>query len=365
MKKLKIFIVAMMTVIMSSFSMNAEIPMTTNYDGNAKFTDNWSIGIDEGIQTNLYDWNNPQGGIVGLNLNKQLTPVFGLSLNGYVGFNNTGNWLNSTHFHNKNVTDNIMAFVDGRWNVINTFAGYKGKPRFFEIETVAGFGYGHFFNNHTVMNDWNSMLFKAGLNLNFNITSDRAWTINVKPVVIWDLTNSGRYASEAINSHYAVFQVTAGVTYNFKSSNKKHYINESPVDYYVNRCKALNDKINQLQEQLETQPVEVRTTAIVDTVYIEHAHLVETTYVVTFAFNSNKLSEQACEILNKIPNNADVTIDGYASPEGSETYNYGLSERRANAVADYLKEHNVNITRVSSHGAECDESNRIVIIHVH
>jgi outer membrane protein OmpA-like peptidoglycan-associated protein len=49
--------------------------------------------------------------------------------------------------------------------------------------------------------------------------------------------------------------------------------------------------------------------------------------------------------------NTDVVIEGHTDSAGSEEYNQGLSERRANAVRDDLvNEHDIDADRVSTVG---------------
>jgi peptidoglycan-associated lipoprotein len=49
-----------------------------------------------------------------------------------------------------------------------------------------------------------------------------------------------------------------------------------------------------------------------------------------------------------------LQIEGYASPEGSASYNRALSERRARAVRDYLTSRGIAASRLSiaSYGEE-------------
>ena len=75
-------IITLMIALFAVISMDAQ-----NYAGSSSFLDNWSIGVRGGVQTNLKEWNKPQGAIAGLELNKQLTPLFGLTIEGVTGFN--------------------------------------------------------------------------------------------------------------------------------------------------------------------------------------------------------------------------------------------------------------------------------------
>jgi OOP family OmpA-OmpF porin len=45
-----------------------------------------------------------------------------------------------------------------------------------------------------------------------------------------------------------------------------------------------------------------------------------------------------------------VEVAGHTDSTGSETYNQGLSERRANSVKDYLTSQGVTATRLSAKG---------------
>jgi len=77
---------------------------------------------------------------------------------------------------------------------------------------------------------------------------------------------------------------------------------------------------------------------------------------ILFAFNSDKLSPQAdnsvqdmARILKKY-NDTDIVIEGHTDNKGAEQYNQKLSERRAKAVADRLKELGVGNNRVDTKG---------------
>ncbi|MNR41665.1 Peptidoglycan-binding protein ArfA [compost metagenome] len=49
-------------------------------------------------------------------------------------------------------------------------------------------------------------------------------------------------------------------------------------------------------------------------------------------------------------NNSSVTLDGYASAEGSESYNVSLSKDRANAVKQYLVNAGVASSKITANG---------------
>ena len=90
--------------------------------------------------------------------------------------------------------------------------------------------------------------------------------------------------------------------------------------------------------------------------------LVQTTYVVTFPVNSSEIINK--NELDGIQKGANVEVVAYASPEGPEDVNQQLSQDRADAVAKYLQNKGVNVTRVIAKGADTNHANRIAIVTV-
>ena len=90
--------------------------------------------------------------------------------------------------------------------------------------------------------------------------------------------------------------------------------------------------------------------------------LVQSTYVVTFPVNSAEISNTA--ELAGIQRGANVEVVAYASPEGNSDANQKLSQERADAVAKYLQDKGVNVTRVIAKGADSSHANRIAIVTV-
>ena len=89
---------------------------------------------------------------------------------------------------------------------------------------------------------------------------------------------------------------------------------------------------------------------------------VQSTYVVTFPVNSAEIGNTS--ELDGIKSGSNVEIVAYASPEGKSSVNQQLSQKRADAVAKYLHNKGVNVTRVIAKGADTDHANRIAIVTV-
>jgi len=78
---------------------------------------------------------------------------------------------------------------------------------------------------------------------------------------------------------------------------------------------------------------------------------------VYFDFDSAKLKEGEKEKLEVFNKGDSVIVKGFASPEGSERYNYSLSLRRANNVKNFLEKKGVKVLKVKAYGESlCNES---------
>ena len=88
----------------------------------------------------------------------------------------------------------------------------------------------------------------------------------------------------------------------------------------------------------------------------------ENTYVVTFPVNSAEIAD--IKQLDGIKKGSSVEIVSYSSPEGNASLNQELSQKRADAVAKFLQDKGVNVTRIVAKGADSKHANRIAIVTV-
>ncbi len=84
--------------------------------------------------------------------------------------------------------------------------------------------------------------------------------------------------------------------------------------------------------------------------------VVEFSESVLFGFNQSDLNahsyrslDKLVTVLNKYPD-TDLEIDGHTDEKGTDAYNQTLSEKRANAVAQYLMAHNIRNSRIKAVG---------------
>ena len=286
MKKITLVLVAMFGMAMVA---------SAQYTGK-KFFDNWSIGVEGGVNTNLHDWNAPNGGVAGINFTKGITPVLSLEFQLQAGFNDNTNW--NWAAKSANVVDNASVFANTKVNLMNWFGGYKGAPRFFEIQARGGVGYTRFFwpsyegITTESANDLNRCMFKFGLDFDFNLGEKKAWTVSLRPAVILKTSRDNdpvRFSGagmpvvcegEGAYTDNAVGQITAGVTYHFKTSNGNHYFTEvKPVE------------VTKVVEKVVEKPVEVT----------DHATGFGVNEIIFFAYDSAELDDRAKEAQQKGP----------------------------------------------------------------
>lgn len=342
---MKKFILTLMVTLMTVFTSFAQ--NQTNYSGSSKFTDNVSVGVVGGIETNLNEWNAPQGAVAGILVNKEISPLFGITLEGNTNINGLRNWVGS-HVHG-NTFDGIDVFLTPRLNLSNAFFKYKDSPRKFEVEAVAGLGYGWAFNNKNAGIDGaHNLLAKTGLNLNYNVTD--AWTVMLRPAVVWAIHD------DAFSSNNAVAQLTAGVVYHFKTSNGTRSFNKAKL-YDQNEVDALNGKINALQKDLNDANATIEVLKNTPAPQTGAQTVVKTVYPkVQFEQGSAKITSTSYANIYDIADalkDADGTIKitGYASTEGTSKYNKELSLKRAEAVKKALVKAGVSADKIQTVGA--------------
>ena len=251
----------------------------------------------------------------------------------------------------------INTGVNTTINLTNLVLGYN-PGKVFELQTVTGLGWMHiynkdgvstYYNGSLVENDDDELTAKTGLRFNWNLGKTKAWSLNVEPAVLWNLTN-GSGDRVRFNKNYAQLALSVGVTYKFKTSNGTH-------NFKVWNVGEMNDEINSLREQRAKKPKMV----VREVVKKEFAST-QTKWVVFFEQNKSELTDDAKIVLDEIGQGLTVDVVGHASSEGTVEYNQNLSEKRANAVASYLSGRGVNVNKTTGEGETGTPKNRVVII---
>lgn len=319
------------------------------YEGN-KIGDNWYAGVQVGGVIPVSEGG--MHGAFGIEIGKQLTPVVGVSFQGLTAANTT--WSASA-------LDYLSLGLNGKLNLNNLFAGYNGKPRLFEIETVVGLNWGHEFFPSSQRWDDSYLTSRFGASLNFNLGESKAWSINVKPAIVYKMDG---YRAQCLNKNNAYVELLAGVTYHFKCSNGKHYRTIQKA-YDQAEVDALNQSINDLRKELSDKNSNIdalkaenaRTKADLQNCLNDKNKNKEVTSfepVVSFPIGKYLVESRQMANIEKIAdfmkNNPSATINvcGYASPEGNAEYNQKLSVKRAETVKEIL---------VNKFGIEADRIN--------
>ena len=333
--------IILLAFVLGAFTANAQSVVE-----GTKFTDNWSVEVNAGAITPLTHsafFKSMRPGF-GVGFSKQLTPIFGL------GFQGMG-YINTTP--SKTAFDVSDVSLLGKVNLMNLFASYQGQPRLFEIAAVAGMGWLHYYvNGDGDQNSWSTRF-------------------GIKPAIVYDMQGNFPETKSRFNANNAAFELTAGLTYHFKTSTGNHYFtkvkvyNQAEIDGLNSSINALrsevnnkdgelntaNRQINGLQKDLE----ECRTKVVPVETVVKTARVPES--IITFRQGRSSVDasqlpnvERVASYMNKHPETK-VIIKGYASPEGSVEVNARIAAARAEAVKTILvKKYRIAADRVTAEG---------------
>ena len=253
-------------------------------------------------------------------------------------------YINTTP--SKTAFDILDVSLLSKINLINLFASYRGKPRLFEIEAIAGMGWLHYYVNGK--GDDNSWSTRLGLNLNFNLGETKAWTLGIKPAIVYDMQGDFNQAKSCFNANNATFELTAGLTYHFKMSTGNHYFTKVKV-YNQSEIDDLNVAINALREQVGSRDRELNNAN--QRISGLHKELEECrTKVVPIetVVKTARVPERVASYMKKYPDSK-VIIKGYASPEGNVEINAKIATARAEAVKTILvNKYKINTSRITA-----------------
>lgn len=345
-----------------------------------KFFDNWSVslvgGATNSIEGNAF-WGDMRG-VVGIEIEKQVTPILALGVE--------GNWgINTSYGVGHNVFDDQYAGVYGAINLNNLIFGYKCcKQNFFEVEAVAGAGWGRTYDCNWSMehNNWytadsrtytgfdhNFFATKAGLNFNFNVCKEV--TVSFKPSMVWNMSDAHQWnTSASYDSHKARLNLMAGVTYHignkgFKCVRPYDQAEVDALNAQINDLRAQNEACNanlnnaknlaaRLQKELDDCNKKLAAKPKEAVKEVDNTNSVRYVY---FKQGSSKISNDQKPnvemVASYLKNNvaSTVVVKGYASPEGSKEINEKLANARAEAVKTMLvKTYKIDANRINAQG---------------
>lgn len=348
--------ILMSVLALGALTINAQTPVVEN----GGFWDNWSMGFQNGGTMKMSGsgfFKSARLGF-GLTLGKQWTPILGTDVQGM-------GYINTTQ--SKTMIDQTELSLVGRMNLMNLFGDYLGIPRPFEMETVTGLGWLHHYMDGP--GDANDLTARVGLNFNFNFGNDAAWTFGIKPALVYNLTGDFPEKKLGFDKNRARMELLMGFTYHFADGDgNRHFQLVETVDPVV--VAALNEEINDLRAIVAAKDVEL--VGMADELLVIQNQLNEARNkqaeasgktinilesVVAFRFNQSDVEasqmpsvEHVATYLKNNPS-ASITINGYASPEGTEDYNLQLSQRRADALKNLLVDkYGIDASRINAIG---------------
>jgi outer membrane protein OmpA-like peptidoglycan-associated protein len=283
----------------------------------------------DNFEFNTLDWN------AGLELGKNVTPITGFSLVGYVMPNFEDGFTVSATNLNGNV----------KFNLMNLFAGYKGQPRIFEIQTVTGIGWDHMFNSSNP----NDISLNAGLEFDFNLGKERAWYITFTPQVVSHEILQSRHIEPMVK--HADLQANIGVAYRFKSNKTGSHnfviCDKTYTDQQYSELYTMYDECMRcMNREVE------RDTVIVEKIVEKIVEVNTNNTLLTFAKNSSTITTTEMQRLDifmaNVDKDANIVIVGSADTKtGTENYNSDLANARAAAVKAILEQNgytNIQVT---------------------
>ena len=366
-------ILTLAAILTAAVSANAQETLSSS-----KFFDNWQVGVKGGG----FSWTTHEAFIkntratFGAEIGKQISPAFRLGVEG-MAYVRPVQFDDATEFGN--FVDMSNVSLVGTVNLSNLIAGYKGTPRFFEVEGFAGLGWAHIYpqgaDNRKAPIVLNGMTSQFGSNLLFNLGQSKAWGIKISPALIYfvdGVENRAESNSQnELNLTKSWTQVTAGVVYRFKGSNGAHHFtrpsNREELEALNKQLAGLREdlrgKDGQLSEsqrriaQLEKELQEARNKKpeVIERTVTKSKKTLES--VVTYRVGRTNIEssqlpnvERIATYLKKYPNSK-VVIKGYASPEGNLEKNQKLAADRAESVKKILvTRYKISSDRIQAEG---------------
>lgn len=340
-------IIMMFALVMGiAVSANAQTALVDN--GTAK--DNWYVGV--GVGTNVWNdvnswtlfntkssngnnsWWRTQPVHANVTVGKMINPYVGAEVD-YSGVFNLEN--SKTFLDAHNLTGNVV------FNVSNLLAGYHRHRRCFELELLGGAGWVHEFDSEYANGSTggNALSVRGALRGNVNVSKNVA--ITVTPEYLWlpkQFTMRGEF--QGVN-------LSVGVKYRIPTNRGnfplKQLRNQSELD-------ALNATIQSLQNaNAELTRVNAGLEATIKQLLAEGNKVsVETQSLGSYYFDKGKYDVDVNKVAGLVKalkdTNGSIVLTGTTSPEGSESFNKTLAEKRAKAVKDALVANGIDASRI-------------------
>ena len=321
----KIFVIAL-TAVLTAMSANAQCCGKEEGKaccGGCKYNPSWFVNFQGGIQLpNTPGMSHLISPVFGLNVGRNISPLFSTRL-GIEG-------CNSKVYNEFTGEKQSFKYATGSFDaMVNLLILISPKRRALNLYGIAGVGL-----NWSGMATTNSSKFspniRVGAQLDWRVAKNLAFNLEYRA----DNTNDQFNGRLEPGSHDWYTSLLLGVSLVLPDAKPQVVVKDNSAE-----LKALNDRINALQAEnaaLKNRKPEVKE--VVKTVVDKQTVLPN----VFFQCAKSDISTQQAANVKAIADflkanpNSNVTIKGYASPEGNPEVNQKLSEARAKAVADML-----------------------------
>ena len=338
-----------MIAIVAMFTMNAQTFESSRFIDNTYFrVEGGATALTHPGCHSYEDFGHTIQGVIGAEVGKWITPKFGVAFEGDFGIRNGSKfgyfnyeWVDAEQYQKAQRFNYITVTGLTKFNMSNIFAGWNPNRKV-EFVLATGPMWIHGFPGKNYENDF-GVKFKAEINYN----ATERLQLNLIPEFNYNLTGCysyGTYEHPRFDSRNSWYGLKVGVTYKIGKQ-----FTECPYKYTQADVDKLNAEINDLrarQPETVTKVVEkvVTKEVAVKTVY-------QPVYVVAFDFSKAKLDQAARDVLDAIPSDAVVDVQGEASYPGAKKFNQKLSERRASVVTEYLTKRGVKVANSNGVGA--------------
>jgi len=235
------------------------------------------------------------------------------------------------------------------------------------VSPYFGFGIGGF--THSISNSPTPSLNGSQADYQYNLIFGTEWTVSTD----WRITTELAYHNAASTGFDGFFGTSSGSGGIFSGNNDSYLTIDFGVAYYFKKGPAskLNDlytglktdvdydRIESMIKKYSVEPTNVDYDRIENIVKkYQSVSVGDKWYLigVNFDFNKANLKPEsmpilynAAEILLSHPD-LNIEIQGYTDNTGSEKYNLKLSQKRANAVRDFLISKGVSASRLAAVG---------------
>lgn len=221
----------------------------------SRFTDNWSVGIAAGgYHPMLFPMKylaDCSGWMGTVEVRKQLMPALAMGVEANI-------YLRMDREERRDPRTVVgPAFY---LNLSRLIKGYAGAPRFFEVEAMVMPAWGHLYRgtDSKYFPDENYFATKFGADFRFTIGRDKAWTLGMRPAMVYDLSVPHGNQHESFDINHADLQLTVGVAYHIKGRRQLRHLTFAQPVVDTEEIDRLNEIINYLRADVERRDMAVK-----------------------------------------------------------------------------------------------------------